>query len=137
MKRPSKLSPSLSTLIILFWIGLLGFALFRSPSSPARLPRVESDLRAIESSLKTYRTNAGNYPTTAQGLEALVTKPATAPIPKRWVRICETTPTDPWQTPYRYSALPEGNKRGFEIISAGKDGQFGTEDDFSSLELTQ
>lgn len=95
--------------------------------------RVEGDFRALESSLNTYRMNAGHYPTTGQGMEALVTEPTTAPIPRRWIQICDTIPKDPWGTTYDYRQLAEDDPRGFELHSAGEDQRFGSKDDISSL----
>lgn len=94
-----------------------------------------SDFNSLAAALKTYQLNAGFYPTTEQGLQALVQKPSTAPIPGRWRKIADHVPTDPWNKPYQYRKLPEGDERDFELYSAGKDGVFGTDDDLSSLEL--
>ena len=93
-----------------------------------------SDFNALAASLKTYKLNAGFYPTTGQGLEALVHKPDTAPIPGRWTKIADRVPTDPWNRPYQYRKLPEEDERGFELYSAGKDGVLGNDDDLSSLD---
>jgi general secretion pathway protein G len=96
---------------------------------------VRADFIHIGAALKIYKLNAGTYPTDIQGLEALVTEPASSPRPKAWAQIITHLPTDPWNNMYRYRRLPEDHPAGFEIMSAGKDGQFGTEDDLSSLEL--
>jgi general secretion pathway protein G len=119
--------------IVAAFFGAVWF-LFTDVISDPKEPRVFADFKAIGSSLKTYNMNAGHYPTTGQGLRALVERPENSPQPKRWVRITDSIPKDPWQTPYRYRALPEEDKRGFEITSAGKDARFGTKDDFSSLD---
>jgi general secretion pathway protein G len=102
-------------------------------SSHPRGGRVNPDFNAIGSSLKTYRLNAGHYPTTEQGLKALVEQPRTDPPLRRWVKIMDRIPTDPWNTEYRYRRLPDDDPRGFEIFSAGKDRRLGTKDDLSSL----
>jgi general secretion pathway protein G len=93
------------------------------------------EFNALAASLKTYKLNAGFYPTTQQGLEALVHKPDTNPIPGRWTKIADRVPTDPWNNPYQYRKLPEDDERIFELFSAGKDGLLGTKDDLSSLKL--
>lgn len=111
-----------------------GWMLMDSVScSLSKESRIEPDFRAIGSALKTYHMNAGNYPTIAQGLEALGTKPTTPPIPKRWIQIFDTTPKDPWGTTYDYRLLEDDDPRGFELRSAGEDRKFGTKDDISSL----
>ena len=93
---------------------------------------VPADFKAIESSLKTYRLNAGVYPTTEQGLAALVDRPTTKPFPRRWWKVADHIPKDPWGSPYEYRLLDPRDSKDFEIVSAGKDGIFGTEDDHSS-----
>ena len=110
------------------------FSLGGWPSSGTKLPRVDADFNAISSSIKTYRLNAGHYPTIEQGLKALVEQPVTNPPLRRWTKTADRIPTDPWNNEYRYRLLPEEDERGFELLSAGKDGQFGTEDDLSSLD---
>jgi general secretion pathway protein G len=99
------------------------------------LSRVDADFNAIGSSLKTYKLNAGQYPTTQQGLAALVHEPTSPPLPRRWTKIADRIPNDGWNNPYQYWRLSDDDPRGFKISSAGKDGQFGTKDDLSSLDV--
>ncbi len=96
--------------------------------------RVFGDFMAIDSAIRAYRLNAGGYPTTEQGMEALVTRPTTEPLPARWAKIADTVPKDAWNHPYHYRLLPQDGEPAFEIISAGKDGVLGTTDDLSSLD---
>lgn len=113
---------------------LLGgsIALIGGIGEGAKLQRVDADFNAIGSSLKTYKLNAGNYPTQQQGLEALVTKPSSTPVPRRWAKIADKIPTDPWMQPYGYKFPGTKDPSEFELFSLGKDGQAGTEDDLSS-----
>jgi general secretion pathway protein G len=113
---------------------LLGgsIALIGGIGDGAKLQRVDADFNAIGSSLKTYKLNAGNYPTQQQGLEALVTKPSSTPVPRRWTKIADRVPTDPWNNPYGYKFPGTKDPSEFELFSMGKDGQVGTEDDLSS-----
>jgi general secretion pathway protein G len=113
---------------------LLGgsIALIGGIGDGAKLQRVDADFNAIGSSLKTYKLNAGNYPTQQQGLEALVTKPSSTPVPRRWTKIADRVPTDPWNQPYGYKFPGTKDPSEFELFSVGKDGQAGTEDDLSS-----
>jgi general secretion pathway protein G len=115
-------------------MGLGAVALVGCPGGSAKILRVDADLRSISSALKAYKMNAGHYPTTEQGLEALVTQPEGPPQPRRWRQLADEVPRDPWNGIYRYRAFPDGDQRGFEIISMGKDGQFGTPDDYSNLD---
>ena len=92
---------------------------------------IESDFISISSALKTYKINAGHYPSTEQGLQALVERPTIPPLPDDWVKLATNVPTDPWRNEYRYRCLPEGSPHPFELISNGPDGIEGTMDDRS------
>lgn len=113
---------------------ILGGAIFamRGIGDAAKLRQVESDFKSFESALAMYRLNAGNYPTTQQGLEALRTKPTSTPIPRRWVQVMSRIPDDPWGSPYVYRFPGSKRANEFEIISNGPDGQANTDDDISS-----
>ena len=67
----------------------------------ARVTKARQDIRTIESALKLYRLDNFRYPTTEQGLEALVEKPTIPPEPKNWKPggYLERLPTDPWGEP--------------------------------------
>ena len=63
-----------------------------------------TQIRSIEDALEMYRMHSGFYPTTQQGLEALVTAPTTSPVPKRYADggYLKKLPDDPWGNPYVY-----------------------------------
>ncbi|MFT4175761.1 MAG: type II secretion system major pseudopilin GspG [Luteolibacter sp.] len=113
---------------------LLGgsIALIGGLGEGAKLQRVEGDFNAISAALKTYKLNAGTYPSTQQGLGALVNKPTTTPIPRRWTKLADSVPKDPWGEDYLYRFPGSKDASEFELISKGKDGQLDTDDDFSS-----
>jgi general secretion pathway protein G len=75
-----------------------------------------------------YRLDNIRYPTTEQGLQALVSKPAIAPIPDNWKSggYLEKLPRDPWGHPYVY--LNPGRNGEIDVISLGADGESGGED---------
>lgn len=81
-----------------------------------------------------YQKNNGFFPTTEQGLQALVTKPSMSPIPEHWTALSDRVPIDPWGQEYHYECDdPSSNDpKVIRIISAGKDLTFGTEDDLTS-----
>lgn len=88
----------------------------------ARAAVAKSDLRTIAASLEMYRLDARTYPTTAQGLKALIEKPTETPIPDTWASggYLPTMPTDPWGKPYIYlSPAPEAP---YALTSLGADG---------------
>lgn len=98
----------------------------------AKVQRVEQDFLAIGNALKAYKINGGNYPTTSQGLAALIQKPGAPPPPTRWTQVMKKVPTDPWGNEYGYVFPGRKDPSEFEIISKGKDGTEGGEQDFSS-----
>ena len=106
--------------------------LMKNLGNGAKLQRVTADFNAISSAINTYKLNAGTYPTTQQGLQALVTKPASTPVPKRWTQLSTEIPQDPWQQPYMYHFPGKKDASTFELVSKGPDTQAGTEDDLSS-----
>lgn len=94
----------------------------------AKEQRVESDIQAISTQLKTYEMLNLTYPTTSQGLEALVRKPSTEPVPRRWRQLMEEVPLDPWGTPYQYAYPGKKNPRGYDLYSLGPDRQESADD---------
>jgi len=92
--------------------------------------RVDGDFCSIASAIRMYSVNNGRPPSTNQGLEALATEPVIGPKPKRWRRVMDRVPVDPWETPYRYTQLlPKTKEWRYEIRSAGEDRVFGSGDD--------
>ena len=83
-------------------------------------------IREIENALDIYRLHNGFYPTTEQGLEALVTKPTTNPQPKKYVEggYMKKVPMDPWGNYFIYRS--PGEKGMIDIISCGPDGEEGS-----------
>lgn len=102
-------------------------------SHPPEL-RVKADFQSLGSAIKSYKINAGHYPSTEQGLKALVECPTIPPLPDDWVQIWDKIPTDPWKREYQYRLVGEAPEDRFELRSLGKDGIEGTKDDQSSLD---
>lgn len=92
----------------------------------AQITRVNSDLRGIENALKFYRLDNFAYPTSEQGLEALVTRPSDPNI-RNWKPggYIDRMPKDPWGNPYLY--LNPGNHGEVDVYSLGRDGRPGGE----------
>ena len=88
----------------------------------ARRTKAKIDIKAIETALNLYRLDNGVYPSTEQGLDALVTKPTTGIIPKNWKEegYLDKDPKDPWGNPYVY--LSPGLHTEFDLESYGADG---------------
>jgi general secretion pathway protein G len=91
----------------------------------ARVTVAKSDIRTLAASLELYRLDARRYPTTEQGLDALVHRPVLDPVPETWAEggYLATLPEDPWGNPYIY-ATP-GQSGPFDLISYGADGVAG------------
>jgi len=91
----------------------------------ARITKAQQDIRALEAALKLYKLDNYNYPSTDQGLEALINKPTSEPIPKKWKAggYLDRLPLDPWQNEYLY--LSPGLQGEFDLFSLGADGQEG------------
>ena len=93
----------------------------------ARRTKAKMDIKAIETALNLYRLDNGVYPSTEQGLDALVTKPTTGIIPKNWKEegYLDKDPKDPWGNPFVY--LSPGLHKEFDLESYGADGVDGGE----------
>ncbi|MGL4626557.1 MAG: type II secretion system major pseudopilin GspG [Plesiomonas shigelloides] len=89
--------------------------------------KVVSDLTALENSLDMYKLDNGQYPSTQQGLQALVSKPDGEPQPRRYREdgYIKRLPTDPWGNEYQY--LSPGEHGQVDIYSLGADGVEGGE----------
>lgn len=100
----------------------------------AKRTAAEVTIKQLESALKLYRADNGFYPTTDQGLEALVTKPTTTPVPLRYAEdgYLDKVPTDPWGNQYIY--LYPGIHGEYDIESYGADGEDGGEGAFADIE---
>ena len=91
----------------------------------ARVAAAKTDIGNVMQALKLYKLDNQRYPTAEQGLEALVRKPTTGPIPPNWKPYVEKLPNDPWGRPYQY--VNPGVKSEIDIFSFGADGQPGGE----------
>jgi general secretion pathway protein G len=109
---------------------LLGFVIKQGVGflGEAHYVKVRADVDAITTLLRTYEMRSMSLPTTEQGLQALVTRPNTEPVPKRWGQLIETLPTDPWNHPYQYRNPGKHNPNKFDIYSLGPDGTESADD---------
>jgi len=87
----------------------------------------------ISMALKLYELDNGNFPTTEQGLNTLVSGPSSASASGNWNGpYLETIPLDPWGNAYKYKSPGTVNKATYDLFSAGKDGTEGTDDDITN-----
>lgn len=101
----------------------------------ANVQKARADFKALQTALKLYRIDNFNYPSTEQGLEALVSKPTTAPIPRNYKSngYLENLPKDPWGNNYQYMSPGEGHE--YDIYSLGADGVNGGVDQNADLSI--
>ena len=115
-------------------IGLLstivGVAIFNQVDK-ARVTTARTQIKRLEGALETYRMDNARYPTTEQGLEALVHEPSSEPAPRNfqpggYIQGGQI-PMDPWSEPYQYESPGQQNPHSFDLWSLGADNQPGGE----------
>ncbi len=110
---------------------LLGAGIYHLIGVPeqGKIARVRSDFSTLRGALNLYQMNGGSYPSTEQGLAALVKKPTTGRAPQSYRPFLRKELRDPWGSPYGYGwPAPNGGDLP-DIYSSGKDQVAGTEDD--------
>jgi len=101
----------------------------------AERQKVVSDITTLESAMDMYKLDNSRYPTTDQGLEALVSKPEVDPQPRSYREdgYIKRLPQDPWGNDYLLLSPGENGK--FDLFSPGLDGEEGTEDDLGNWNI--
>jgi general secretion pathway protein G len=117
----------LVVIIILGLIAALVVPRITGRLDEAKVEATKIQMRSIKDALEQYKLDNGTYPTTEQGLKALVEKPNTPPLPSRWRPYLDKLPQDAWSRDFVY--LSPGINRPFELRSLGADGKEDTEDD--------
>jgi general secretion pathway protein G len=103
-------------------------------SEQARRAAAYADIASISLALDLYELDNGSYPTTEQGLEALLSKPTISPIPSNWNGpYLKKAPIDPWGRPYIYK-YPGEHSSDYDLYSWGQDGVEGGGDDITNWE---
>jgi general secretion pathway protein G len=115
-------------MVVLVIIGVLAALIVPNVldrADDARVTAARTDIGNLSQALKLYKLDNQRYPTAAQGLQALVVRPATEPVPPNWKPYLEKLPNDPWGRPYQY--LNPGIKSEVDVLSLGADGKPGGE----------
>lgn len=104
-------------------------------SDQAKVTVAETQLSNIANALDLYRLDNSHYPSTQQGLEALVSKPTGSPEPKNWNPdgYLKSVPEDPWGSEYQY--VSPGTEGPYDLYSYGSDGQPGGEGDAADISV--
>lgn len=125
-------------MVVVIIIGLLASIVapqVLNRADEARIQKVKSDFKSIQTGLKMYRIDNYAYPTSEQGLQALVERPTMAPQPRNWDEsgYLEQLPRDPWGNPYLY--LSPGESHDYNIYTLGADGVSGGEDQNADISV--
>lgn len=127
MQQGFTLIEILVVVTILAILGALVVPKIMDRPNDARVMAAKQGVAAVMSSLKMYKLDNGRFPTTEQGLKALVEKPTSDPVPANWKTggYLDKLPKDPWGHDYIY--LNPGMKGEIDVLSYGADGQSGGE----------
>ncbi len=117
-------------MVVIIIIGVLAALIVpkvMSRPDEARATAARTDISSILQALNLYKLDNHRYPTTEQGLQALVKKPSISPIPENWKGngYLERVPKDPWGHPFQY--LQPGLHGEIDVSSLGADGERGGE----------
>jgi general secretion pathway protein G len=115
-------------MVVLVIIGVLAALIVPNVldrTDDARVTAARTDVNNLMQSLKLYKLDNQRFPSSEQGLEALVRKPTAGPVPSAWKAYLDKLPADPWGRPYQY--LNPGVKGEVDVFSFGADGQAGGE----------
>jgi len=128
----------LEVMVVLVIIGIIASMVvpnLMGSQDTAREQKAVIDIGSLETALGMYRSQNYNYPTTEQGLEALVTETDIEPLPKRFPEggYIKRLPQDPWGNDYQL--LNPGERGKIDIFSMGPDGEAGTDDDIGNWNL--
>jgi general secretion pathway protein G len=131
-KIPARGFTLIEVMVVLVILGILATLVVpRIMSRPdeARIIAAKQDINSIGQALKLYRLDNHAYPTTDQGLQALVTKPTAPPAPPNWKTggYLDRLPKDPWGNEYKYLSPGVKNTNDVDIFSLGADGAAGGE----------
>lgn len=124
----------LMTVIII--IGILAAIVvpkFTGQAEKARMNAAKMEIRNISMALDRYEMENGMFPTTEQGLKALMEKPTSSPVPRDWTGpYLKDEPKDPWGKLYQYRRPSQNGHPDYDLWSFGADGNDGTQDDISN-----
>lgn len=134
MKKQSGFS-LLEVMVVLVIIGMILSIVapnIMGQQEEAALDKARLDIQQLEDAMNMYKLKNKKYPTTEQGLEALVTKTTIDPVPRRFPEggFISKLPEDPWGNPYQLVSPGEMGK--IDIFSMGPDGEVGTDDDIGN-----
>ncbi len=129
-------------MLVIIILGILSATIipqFTGRSEQARIAAATSDIESsISIALDLFEVDNGFYPTTTQGLDALLKKPSISPNPQNWNGpYIKKKPVDPWKNPYVYVCPGVHNTGSYDLSSYGRDGVEGGGDDICNWETEE
>ncbi len=115
-------------MVVLVIIGVLAALIVPKSldrADDSRVTAAKTDVNNLMQALKLYKLDNQRFPSSEQGLQALVAKPSAAPVPDNWRPYLDKLPADPWGNAYQY--LSPGLHGQVDVLSLGADGQAGGE----------
>lgn len=128
----------IEVMVVIAILGLLASLILPNvlgSADQANRQKARADIVALENALAQYRLDNGTFPTTEQGLDALINEPTIEPRPRNYRRggYIQRLPLDPWGN--EYLLLSPGEFGDFDVFSVGPDGQTGTDDDIGNWNI--
>jgi general secretion pathway protein G len=116
----------LLVLVILSVLAVVVVPKFTGRSEQAKATAAKTDISTFKGALERFELDAGRYPTTEEGLNALVVQPNGV---SAWHKQLDSVPVDPWKNPYNYRFPGQHNTDSYDVWSNGPDGREGGTDD--------
>ncbi len=133
-------STLIEVMVVLLIIGIM--ASFVAPQilgnqQEAQLKKAAVDIQQLESAIEMYKLRTNNFPTTEQGLDALISVPTSDPVPRNYPEdgFIRRLPEDPWGNDYQLISPGELSK--IDLFSVGPDGEPGTDDDIGNWNINE
>ena len=126
-------------LVVIVIIGVLAAVVaprFLGRTDQAKVAAAQAQIENLSLALDSYQLDTGEYPSTQQGLAALLDKPSGTPEAKGWrgpYLKKKTLPDDPWGNPYVYVSPGKENPKEYDLVSYGRDGREGGDEDDADI----
>ena len=130
----------IEVMVVLLIIGIMASMIapqILGSQEEAQLKKAAVDIQSLESALEMYKLRNNTFPTSEQGLDALVTAPTIDPIPRNYQEggFIRRLPNDPWGNPYQL--ISPGELSVIDIFTNGPDGEAGTDDDIGNWNINE
>ena len=100
-------------------------------SKKAKVNTTKIQMSALKTTLQAFEVNCDRFPTTSEGLKALLTRPSSIPESRWEDKYVDSMPLDAWRKEFKYTC-PSAHGMDYDLVSAGSDDQFGTKDDITN-----